>query len=209
MDPQQGRGPLLLDVLISPSLLRWRGVRFWQCLRLISNSLFGLPHIYPGLKSTNNLFNTFLLSLHLALFLSFNLYQKLPCQPSRNTKTSQILSNELTSRGTHQTSCSGSPHPEWRNGSERHRTESQTKAQGCSSLCLPTPTTAILISEMESGCLEWHCTWPWSTCGEPRVETVPTSHLGEQELNALSTLQTCFLLWMLTTTMVNPNCHRS
>ena len=68
-DPQQGLGPLLLDVLISPSPLCRRGVRFWQCLRFISNSLVGLPHKYPRLKSTNNLFNTFLLSLYLSISL--------------------------------------------------------------------------------------------------------------------------------------------
>lgn len=74
VDPQQGHGTILLDLLISPLLLRRRSIKLRQCLRLISNSLFGLPHIYSGFQCTNDVFNTFLLSL----YLPFSLFQLFP-----------------------------------------------------------------------------------------------------------------------------------
>lgn len=64
LDPRWGHSPILLDVHCSAE-----GTRSQQCPRFISNSLFGLCHVYPGLKSANNLFNTFLLSLYLSMSL--------------------------------------------------------------------------------------------------------------------------------------------
>lgn len=79
--------------------------------------------------------------------LSFKLYQKLPYQASCNTKTLYILFNELNCPGTRQSSCGWSPDLWYRNVSQQHCTEFESKAK-------PSCAQGILASKT-SGRARW------------------------------------------------------
>lgn len=124
-DPQWGHSPLLLDVPIA-AVLKGQGLSSVQdslptrCLDFVIYILRSSLLIICSMPSSCPCISP---------CLSYNLYQKLPCQPSCNTKTSRILFNELNCPGSRQSVCGWSPDLCCRNASQLHRTESQSKAK--------------------------------------------------------------------------------
>lgn len=143
LDPHWGHSPVLLDVPIT-AVLKGQGLSSVQdsfptrCLNFVMYILGSSLLIICSTPSSCPCISP---------CLSFKLYQKLPYQASCNTKTLHILFNELNCPGTRQSSCGRSPDLWYRNVSQQHCTEFESKAK-------PSCALGIVASKM-SGRARW------------------------------------------------------
>lgn len=157
----KGVKKLLLPGLFLLVLCIYSRGRPGQCLRFIPNLLLGFPHVYLGLKSTNDLLNTFLLSLYPSLsLLTFtrSFFAKLYATWEPHPPYLTNLHPTLWQRQAH---CSRSPAPA-RGGGSRWHSGIAKWGQGWHNLCSLTPKT--LSSDLARGSAGLHCRGPSADC---------------------------------------------